>query len=135
KDLLSHELVVHVARCVSGQQSILGLLGIHTEHSLETEEGLGAYYEVKVAEQTGQVHDETGIWFGTLATGLASGILVPPQRFLSLVTFFEAFIYLYRLIKRPDQDVSTAQRLARKHALARGLRTFRGLPNLQHDGF
>ena len=134
KDLLTHELAVHVARCVSGQHSILGLLGIHTEHSLETEEGLGVYYEMMIAKQTGQVHDETGVWFGTLATGLATGVLTPPQRFFALFTFFEAFISLYRLLKRPDQDVITAQKLARKHAMGRAIRTFRGLPDLQQDG-
>ena len=87
-----------------------------------------------VAARTRQFHDETGIWFGTLATGLATGILTPPQRFHSLVTFFEMFIYLYRLLKRPDQDVPTAQRIARKHAFGRGIRTYRGVPDLQQDG-
>ena len=134
KDLLTHELAVHVARCVSGQRTLLGLLGIHTEHSLETEEGLGTYYEIEIAKRTGQTFDETGVWFGTLATGLATGVRTPPQRFLSVVTFFETFIYLYRLLMRPDQDVSTAQRLARKHAVGRAIRTFRGLPDLQREG-
>lgn len=134
KDLLTHEFAVHVARCVSGQRSILGLLGIHTEHSLETEEGLGVYYEMMIAKQTEQVHDETGLWFGTLAAGLATGVLTPPQRFLDLFTFFEAFIFLYRLLKRPDQDVETAKRLGCKHAIGRAIRTFRGLPDLQQRG-
>ena len=82
----------------------------------------------------GQPHDETGIWFGTLATGLASGVLTPPQTFLSLFTFFEAFIFLYRLLKRPDQDAQTAQQYARKLAFERALRTYRGVPDLRRAG-
>jgi tetratricopeptide (TPR) repeat protein len=134
KHSLSHELAGHVARCIAGERSLLGLLGIHTRHSLETEEGLATYHDMQTAKLAGQVYDETGIWFGTLATGLASGVITPPQTFLSLFTFFEAFIYLYRLLKRPDQDAQTAQQYARKLALARCLRTYRGVPDLTRAG-
>jgi len=128
---LSHELAGHVARCITGESSPLGLLGIHTKHSLETEEGLATYHDMQTAKLLGQPHDETGIWFGTLATGLASGILTPPQSFLPLFTFFDAFIFLYRLLKRPDQDVQTAQQYAQKLALARSLRTYRGVRKIE----
>lgn len=131
---VSHELAGHVARCIAGERSPLGLLGIHTKHSLETEEGLATYQDMQTAKLLGQPHDETGIWFGTLATGLASGVLTPPQTFLSLFTFFDAFIFLYRLLKRPDQDVQTAQQYAHKLALARALRTYRGVPDLTRVG-
>jgi Tetratricopeptide repeat/Domain of unknown function (DUF1704) len=131
---VSHELAGHVARCIAGDRSPLGLLGIHTKHSLETEEGLATYQDVQTAKLLGQQHDETGIWFGTLATGLARGVLTPPQTFLSLFTFFEAFILLYRLLKRPDQDAQTAQQYAKKLALARALRTYRGVPDLTRAG-
>src|SRR5436305_12242620 len=47
KHLLAHELAGHVARCVAGERSLLGLLGIHTKNSLETEEGLATYYEIR----------------------------------------------------------------------------------------
>jgi len=92
KSYLSHELAGHVARCITGEQSLLGLLGIHTAHSLETEEGLASYYDRQTAHLAGQPHDETSLWFGTLAVGLASGIMTPLQTFLSLFAFFEAFI-------------------------------------------
>jgi tetratricopeptide (TPR) repeat protein len=131
---VSHELAGHVARCIAGERSALGLLGIHTKHSLETEEGLATYQDMQTAELLGQPHDETGIWFGTLATGLASGVLTPPQTFLSLFAFFEAFIFLYRLLKRPDQDAQTAQQYARKLAIARALRSYRGVPDLTRAG-
>lgn len=131
---VSHELAGHVARCIAGERSPLGLLGIHTKHSLETEEGLATYQDMQTAKLLGQPHDETGIWFGTLATGLASGILTNPQTFLPIFAFFEAFIFLYRLLKRPDQDAPTARQYARKLALARALRTYRGVPDLTKAG-
>ncbi len=134
KSDLSHELAGHVARCIAGEHSPLGLLGIHTARSLQTEEGLASYYDMQTARLTGQPHDETSIWFGTLATGLASGVMAPPQTFLLLFTFFEAFIFLYRLLRRPDQDAQAAQQFARKLALARSLRTFRGVPDLSRAG-
>src|SRR5216683_1234704 len=134
KNYLAHEMAGHVARCIAGERSLLGLLGIHTKHSLETEEGLATYYDTQSAKLLGQAHDETGVWFGTLATGLASGIVTPPQTFLSLFTFFDLFIFLYRLLKRPDQNAQTAKRQAQKLALARCLRTYRGLPDLMRKG-
>lgn len=134
KDYLSHELAGHIARCVTGANSLIGLLGIHTKNSLETEEGLATYYEIQTAASQGLPHDETGIWLGTLATGLASGVIAAPQTFLSLFQFFEKFIFLYRLLKRPEQSVQTAARVARRFALARCIRTFRGVPNLEKAG-
>ncbi len=134
KSDLSHELAGHVARCIAGERSLLGLLGIHTARSLETEEGLASYYDMQTARLTGQPHDETSVWFGTLATGLASGVITAPQTFLPLFTFFEAFIMLYRLLRRPDQDAHTAQQFARKLAFERSLRTFRGVPDLSRVG-
>lgn len=134
KTYLSHELAGHIARCIAGERSLLGLLGIHMAHSLETEEGLASYYDMQTAQLTGQPHDETSVWFGTLAVGLASGVMTPPQTFLSLFAFFEAFILLYRRLRRPDQDVKTAQQYARDLALARSLRTFRGVPDLHRAG-
>jgi len=134
KNYLAHELAGHVARCIAGERSLLGLLGIHTKHSLETEEGLAVYHDIQTATLQGQVYDETRAWFGTLATGLASGVITPPQTFLSLFTFFESFIVLYRLLKRPDQDAQTAQQQARRIALERCLRTYRGVPDLERAG-
>ena len=134
KDYLSHELAGHVARCVAGERSLLGLLGIHTKNSLETEEGLATYYEIQMATLPGRPHDESGIWLGTLATGLASGVITAPQTFRSLFTFFEKFIFLYRLVKRPEQDTATAEKMARRFALARCIRSFRGIPDLEQAG-
>lgn len=135
KQYLSHELAGHVARCVAGERSLLGLLGIHSKNSLETEEGLAMYYDIQTAKQQGQIHDDAGAWFGTLATGLAGGVLTSPQTFRSLFTFFEQFTFLYRLLKWPHlQDSQAAMKYARSFALTRCLRTFRGIPDLRQAG-
>lgn len=51
RHLLSHELAGHVAHYMAGERSLLGLLGIHTKNSLETEEGLAWYCATWAGEQ------------------------------------------------------------------------------------
>lgn len=131
---LSHELAGHVARCVAGERSILGLLGIHTRNSLLTEEGLAVYQDRQMAHLLGQSYDDSSDWVGTLATGLANGITVPPQKFLALYRFFEQFLLLRRLLKQQDSDLSIAEYHAKRLASVRCLRTFRGVPNLNNAG-
>ncbi len=131
---ISHELAGHIARCVAGEHSPLGLLGINTKGCTLTEEGLALYHERRVAALHGQVLDDSGLWLGTLATGLASGVVTPPQTFLSLFTLLESLLMLYHLLKRQDNDVQLAQKQAQKHALARCLRTYRGVPDLGQTG-
>jgi hypothetical protein len=128
---LAHELAGHVARSVAGERSPLGLLGINTKGYSPTEEGLALYLERRTAELHGQAFDDSGSWLGILATGLASGVMTTPQTFLSLFTFFEAFFSLRRLLKGLDRDIQKAHEKARKTALARCLRTYRGVPDLE----
>src|SRR5260370_18342231 len=92
---ISHELAGHVARCIAGECSKLGLLGIHTRNSLETEEGLAMYYDRQTETLHGQKYDDTVVWSGALATGLASGVVTSPHTFLSLYTFFKCFYLIY----------------------------------------
>jgi hypothetical protein len=125
---LAHELGGHVARAVAGERSPLGLLGIGTKNSLTTEEGLALYLERQAAALQGTFYDESRLWLGTLATGMASGVLTHPQSFRSLFAFFEAWLLLYRLLLQTDKDSDAAQARARYLALARCLRTFRGAP-------
>jgi tetratricopeptide (TPR) repeat protein len=130
KHLLLHELAGHVARCVAGERSPLGLLGIHSKDSLETEEGLASYYDI----QEGNKRGERRLWTGTLATGFAAGVISPPQTFRSLYTIFEALLLLRRLLKQLDPDEETAQQNARQSAIVNCLRTFRGVPDLTRAG-
>jgi tetratricopeptide (TPR) repeat protein len=134
KHLLLHELAGHAMRCLAGEHSLLGILGIHTKNSLETEEGLAIYYDIQEAMQRGEKSYETRVWPGTLATGFASGVVTPPQTFLSLFTFFEAFFFLRRLLQGLDPDEETARKRAQQLAITNCLRTYRGVPDLERAG-
>jgi hypothetical protein len=134
REYLSHELGGHVSRSVAGERSPFGLLGIGTNDSLTTEEGLALYFDRQTAILQGKRFDESRLWLGTLATGLASGVLTSPQTFLSLYTFFESFLLLYRLLWRNDEDLPTAREKAHTMALGRCLRTYRGVPDLRAPG-
>jgi len=131
---VADELAGHIARGVAGERSPLGLLGIGTKGYLTTEEGITSYQESQVAALQGQALDDWGNWLGTLATGLAGGVITPPQTFLPLYTFFESLFLLRRRLRRSDEDVQTAQKRAREVALSRCLRTFRGVPDLEQAG-
>ncbi|MBV9707332.1 MAG: DUF1704 domain-containing protein, partial [Chloroflexi bacterium] len=134
RETLAHELAGHVARCIAGEQSLLGLLGIHTKNSLPTEEGVALYHERHIAALHSQTYDDSGIWLGAFAIGLACGVMTPAQTFLSLCSFLELFDLLNRLLKHPDLDVQKAQKGAHKYALAVCLRTYRGVPDLERVG-
>lgn len=134
KHYLSHELGCHAARCVAGERSLIGLLGIHTKNSLEAEEGIAAYIDIQEEQQQNKGQFDMRIWAGTLATGLASGTLTPPQSFQSLFTFFEALFFLRRRLQKLDADEETAKEKARQAAITRCLRTYRGVPDLKRKG-
>jgi len=134
KHYFVHELAGHVARSVAGERSSLGLLAIGTKSYSPTEEGIALYNERQIEERQGRVFDDWGAWFGTLVTGLASGVITPPQTFLSLFTFVEWFFLLLRLLGHLDEDRQSAQEKARRAALSTCLRVYRGVPNLQQAG-
>jgi hypothetical protein len=123
-----HEWGAHVAPRVAGEHSPLGLLSIGTGWSLATEEGMAYYLEWEMAKRSGRRFDESKLWIGTLATGLAAGVLTPPQTFFSLYQFFETFLTLFRLVWRGDEDEPTARERAHGLARDRCLRTYRGIP-------
>jgi tetratricopeptide (TPR) repeat protein len=131
---IAHEWGAHVSPRVAGELSTLGLLGLGTGWSLTTEEGLGLFYELELARRTGQRFDEAKIYLGTLSTGLAAGVLVPPQTFLPLYTFLADFLLLYRLVYLGNEEMETAQTKARTVAQTRCLRTYRGVPDLSQPG-
>ncbi len=134
KHLLAHELAGHVARCIAGERSLLGLLGIHTRNSLVTEEGLASYYETLEVMPAWKGQPEVIFRPGTLATGFASGVITPPQTFRSLFTLLEALFFLRRLLGAINADEETARKKARQLAITRCLRTFRGVPDLTRAG-
>jgi len=131
---VAHEWGAHIEPRVAGDNSSLGLLGIGTGWSLEVEEGVGYYLEWELAKRVGHRFDESKLWIGTLATGLAAGVMTPPQTFQALYQFFVTFLTLYRLIWRGDEDEEVARERAKSLAQTRCLRTFRGVPSRARPG-
>lgn len=134
KHLFAHELAGHVARCVAGERSLLGLLGISTKNVSCTEEGFVLYHERQIAAVQGQTWDDSGMRLSTFAIGLALGIMGPPQRFHSICSFVESFSLLRRLLKHPEKGKELHQKQARVYALDHCLRVFRGVPDLTQAG-
>ena len=135
RELLSHEIECHVFRSEAGKQSKLGLLSLGTKGFLYTEEGLALYHDNKTAqfqEQSFEVGEATpSTWLGTLAVGLASGVLTSPHTFCELLAFFDLLYLLTRLLTTNNrEELSVAQKHAHRLAINRCLRTYRGVPNL-----
>jgi hypothetical protein len=136
RHLLSHEIECHVFRAAMGVKSGVDLLGTGTAFYRATEEGLADYYERKLAEMQGKVEDEflTGSFMGTLATGLACGVLCTPLTFSQLYQFLESFLVLQRVITGTSKNVEKARANAPRLARLRCLRTFQGVPDLAVAG-
>jgi hypothetical protein len=134
RHILSHELAGHAARFMAGEHSLLGLLGIHTRNYLPTEEGLALYHERQEELRHGRSFNDEGLRWMAFAAGLASGVMTPPQTFLSLFTFFEALTFLHGRLNYPEVKKQKAQAYARTYALSLCLRIYRGVPNLNCAG-
>jgi hypothetical protein len=134
KHLFIHELAGHVARCLAGEHSRLGLLGIQTKNCQPTEEGILLYNERRAASIRGESIDDSGTRLGLLALGFACGVMTPPQTFLSLFTFLERYELLVRLLMYPEANKEELQKRARQYALTMCLRKYRGVPDLEQPG-
>lgn len=137
RELLSHEIECHVLRSVRGELSPLGLLGVGTRGALFMEEALALHFDNQVAQKIhGTIVDDStpSTWLGTLAIGLASGILATPRTFAETLPFFEHLYYLIRLLADETEDTEKAWEPARRLAVNRCLRTYRGVPNLETKG-
>ncbi len=134
KHLFIHELAGHVARCVAGERSSLGLLGLHTKNASPTDEGIALFHERQVLASHGQQLDVSGMQLSIVALGLACGVMTPPQTFFSLCTFFEFFALLHYLLHYPNLEKQKAQTLAQSYAISRCLRIYRGVPDLTQPG-
>jgi len=129
-----HELVGHVGRNVAGERSPLGLLGISTKNYQPTEEGFNRYHERQIETLHRRASHPPEIWMGTIATGLASGVITPPQTFRFLYTFIDQYVLLRQLLRRPDANIEKARQQTREYAIHICLRAFRGVPDLERAG-
>ncbi len=136
REMLSHELESHVFRAASGAKSPLDLLSTGTAFFMATEEGVAGYFDRKTAALQGKVVEEftAGSLAGTLATGLASGVVTAALPFTELCRFFERFFILQRTITGQSKTVEKARTNAAKLARRRCLRTFQGVPDLSVAG-
>jgi transcriptional regulator with XRE-family HTH domain/tetratricopeptide (TPR) repeat protein len=133
RELLAHEIEVHAFRAVAGAESPLSLLSLGLEHSLETEEGLAVFYAQETAH-SGTLVETQKTWIGTLATGLAAGIMGESYTFRKLLAFLTDITLLRSLLTKSDHSAEDQLQRARRTAQNRCLRTFRGVTDLTSPG-
>ena len=133
RELLGHEIETHAFRASAGEKSSLALLSIGLQGFLDTEEGLAISYAQEVAQQS-SASKPNKTWIGTLATGLASGVICEPFTFTRLLMFLESVNVLRSLLAGRGLTVAEIREDARKNAQSRCLRTWRGVTHLVHPG-
>jgi transcriptional regulator with XRE-family HTH domain len=133
RELLAEEIETHIYRALSGAQSSFALLQLGLPGQLPTEEGLAKLF---IQQVTQSVYGKQGgkDWTGTLATGLATGVLTPALSFYELALFLEKVFLVHRLTTIKSITWDDAVRSARQGAWSRACRTFRGVPQLEEAG-
>jgi hypothetical protein len=129
-----HELAGHVERCVAGERSPLGLLGLQMKNSGPTHEGVALYHERQVLASREEILNDSGMRIGTLSVGLAAGVITPEQTFSKLCAFLEQLSLLLFTLNNPQTERSKAERSAHRYALNTCLRIYRGVPDLEQAG-
>lgn len=129
-----HELAGHVERCVAGERSPLGLLGLQMKNSGPTHEGVALYHERQVLASRGEILNDSGMRIGMLSVGLAAGVIIPAQTFSKLCAFLEQLSLLLFALNNSQTERSKAQRSAHRYALNTCLRVYRGVPDLEQAG-
>ena len=133
RQLLAEEIETHAYRAIAGQHSPLALLGSGLARHLATEEGLAVHYVQRV-NQLINGENKVKTWNGTLATGLAAGVLTPALSFKELRAFLEKVFLVDKLLTMGDCTWEEAFAAARQSAWTRTCRTFRGIPSLDQAG-
>lgn len=118
---------------MAGEKSPLALLSLGLGGYLETEEGLALYYTQETAGNTTTGKRDKS-WLGTLATGLAAGVICEPYTFRKLLLFLQSVNLLRSLLAEEDRPLSELQEEALRNAQNRCLRTWRGVTDLRRAG-
>ena len=133
RELLGHEIETHAFRSNAGEKSLLAILSTGLQGFLETEEGLAIYYTQEV-DQRASNYKPNKSWIGTLATGLASGIICEPFTFRKLLLFLKDINTLRILLAEKGLSLPEIQEEALQSAQNRCLRTWRGVTHLSRPG-
>ncbi len=133
RELLAHEIETHAFRSNAGEKSPLAILSAGLQGFIETEEGLAIYYTQEVDRQGSHCKPNKS-WIGTLATGLASGLVCEPFTFMKLLLFLEAVNTLRSLLAEKKLTADEIREGARRSAQNRCLRTWRGVTYLTQPG-
>lgn len=134
RELLAHEIEIHVFRSSSGAKSPLAILSSGLQGYLDTEEGVATSYVEQAIRQGLGIEPKPKLWIGTLACGLASGVGCSPLSFRELLLFIESVSLLVDLLDRNEVPLTQLQEKARRYAENRCLRTYRGVTNLERRG-
>jgi hypothetical protein len=137
KQILSiyeHAVLDHVESTVAGEQSRLGLLGIGLPGYTLSREGSALYQQRQAAERAGKPFDDSTIWAGTLDILLACRVVDSSRSFFWVYLCLQHVFYLYRRLRRPDQDATIAKEKAHEIALKYCLQLYRGKPHLESEG-
>lgn len=132
RQLLGEEIETHTFRALAGKHSSLALLSLGLARQEATEEGLAKWYIKHVHQMIGAEQPEN-TWIGTLAAGLAAGVLSPALSFQELRAFLEKYYLLHQLLAG-ERSSEESLEIARRSAWARACRTFRGVPDLSQAG-
>jgi transcriptional regulator with XRE-family HTH domain len=134
RELLAHEIEIHVFRSSSGARSSLAILSSGLQGYLDTEEGLATFYTAEATRQGSGIEPKPKLWIGTLACGLASGVACSPLSFRELFPFVESVSLLVDLLDRREVPLTQLQEKAQRYAENRCLRTYRGVTHLERRG-
>jgi hypothetical protein len=132
-ELLAEEIETHIFRSVAGKRSPLALLSSGTRGYLVADEGLAIHY-VQQMMQAQSFGRKSYSWITTLAPGMVAGVIFPAMNFCTLYDFLLKAFLVSNLLSGRFETLSEAEAAAERDALARAVRTFRGVPDLNAVG-
>lgn len=119
KELLAHEVGVHIARRINGERTSMKLLGLGLDSYLSGEEGLGCLFEQVLNNKFTKYADAIKY----LAISLAYGLDGKPRDFREVYEVIYAYLLCRKFKEETTDDVIAA---SQKEAWQTCIRTFEG---------